>query len=216
MMVPIGRMKTACSRNRCARRSGRRYDRVRRHRWHLSRARLSRAAGCGKARAPVPGRPKCRQPVADGARARTDQAMHSRPHRRVHWPYKLARASMPFSDRPTKMRRTPCGSQSVAASGNVPPVNAFDSVMISGVIPACSHANIVPVRPKPVKISSKISRTLYLSASARRPSKYTHVVKFHSTGTLDQRLDDDPCHRVSALFQQFFERGCGAVVVRQV
>ena len=45
----------------------------------------------------------------------------------------------------------------VAASGSVPPVSAFDSVMMSGTTPAASQANIVPVRPKPVKISSKIS-----------------------------------------------------------
>ena len=45
----------------------------------------------------------------------------------------------------------------VAASGSVPPVNAFDRVMMSGTTPAASQANRVPVRPKPVKISSKIS-----------------------------------------------------------
>ena len=45
----------------------------------------------------------------------------------------------------------------VAASGSVPPVSAFPTVMMSGTTPACSQANIVPVRPKPVKISSKIS-----------------------------------------------------------
>ena len=56
----------------------------------------------------------------------------------------------------------------VAASGSVPPVSAFDSVMMSGTTPAASQANIVPVRPKPVKISSKISSNSYLSASARR------------------------------------------------
>ena len=45
----------------------------------------------------------------------------------------------------------------VAASGRVPPVSAFDSVMMSGVTSAASQANRLPVRPKPVKISSKIS-----------------------------------------------------------
>ena len=45
----------------------------------------------------------------------------------------------------------------VAASGSVPPVNAFDSVMMSGTTPACSQANSVPVRPKPTAISSKIN-----------------------------------------------------------
>ena len=53
----------------------------------------------------------------------------------------------------------------VAASGNVPPVNAFDSVMMSGVTPAFWQANIDPVRPKPVKISSKINSVSWRSAS---------------------------------------------------
>ena len=55
----------------------------------------------------------------------------------------------------------------VAASGSVPPVSAFDSVTMSGTTPALSQANIVPVRPKPVKISSKISSRPKRSASAR-------------------------------------------------
>jgi len=38
-------------------------------------------------------------------------------------------------------------------------VSAFDNVMMSGTIPAASQANMVPVRPKPVKISSRISNT---------------------------------------------------------
>ena len=36
-------------------------------------------------------------------------------------------------------------------------VKAFDTVMMSGFMPACSNANIVPVRPNPVNISSKTS-----------------------------------------------------------
>ena len=44
----------------------------------------------------------------------------------------------------------------VTASGKVPPVKAFESVMMSGKTPAASQANRLPVRPKPVKISSKI------------------------------------------------------------
>ncbi len=48
----------------------------------------------------------------------------------------------------------------VTASGSVPPVSAFDSVMMSGTTPAASQANMLPVRPKPVKISSKIKHEL--------------------------------------------------------
>ncbi len=44
----------------------------------------------------------------------------------------------------------------VAASGSVPPVSALPSVMMSGTTPALWNANSAPVRPKPVKISSKI------------------------------------------------------------
>ncbi len=47
----------------------------------------------------------------------------------------------------------------VAASGSVPPVSALDSVRMSGTTPASWNANIAPVRPKPVKISSKISKS---------------------------------------------------------
>ncbi|CPL00054.1 adenosylmethionine-8-amino-7-oxononanoate aminotransferase [Bordetella pertussis] len=60
-----------------------------------------------------------------------------------------------------------CALATVAASGSVPPVSALDRVTMSGRTPACSKANIVPVRPKPVKISSKINRMPYRSASSR-------------------------------------------------
>ena len=108
-------------------------------------------------------------------------------------------------------------SQQSRRAASVPPVSAFDSVMMSGVTPACSQANIVPVRPKPVKISSKISRTSYLSASARRRVQHIRVMKFHAAGTLDQRLDNN-CRRSfrRARVKQFVER-CGSfVVIRQV
>jgi hypothetical protein len=44
----------------------------------------------------------------------------------------------------------------VAASGSVPPVSALPRQTMSGTMLACSMANIVPVRAKPVKISSRM------------------------------------------------------------
>ena len=46
----------------------------------------------------------------------------------------------------------------IAAKGSVPPVKALPRQTMSGTMLACSIANIVPVRAKPVKISSRISR----------------------------------------------------------
>src|SRR5665213_3659783 len=56
----------------------------------------------------------------------------------------------------------------VAASASVPPVSALDNVTMSGTTPASSMANIRPVRPKPVKISSKISSSPWRSARSRK------------------------------------------------
>jgi hypothetical protein len=61
-----------------------------------------------------------------------------------------------------------CGRATAAESAMVPPVSALESVTISGTMPTASQANIVPVRPKPVKISSRISGRPCRSASARR------------------------------------------------
>ena len=59
----------------------------------------------------------------------------------------------------------------VAASAMVPPVSALDRHTMSGTTPACSQANIVPVRPKPVNTSSAISGSPWRrAASAIRAS----------------------------------------------
>jgi hypothetical protein len=47
----------------------------------------------------------------------------------------------------------------VAARVIMPPVSALPTHMMSGVTPAHSAANIGPVRPNPVAISSKINST---------------------------------------------------------
>ena len=56
----------------------------------------------------------------------------------------------------------------VAASGSVPPVSALESVMMSGTISASWQANIGPMRPNPVMISSRISRQSASSHAWRR------------------------------------------------
>ena len=60
-----------------------------------------------------------------------------------------------------------CRRATAADSAMVPPVSALDRVTMSGTIPAASQANIVPVRPNPVKISSRISSSPCRSASRR-------------------------------------------------
>ena len=47
----------------------------------------------------------------------------------------------------------------VAAKLRYPPVIALPRHMMSGSTPACSHANMRPVRPNPVAISSSTSST---------------------------------------------------------
>ena len=52
-----------------------------------------------------------------------------------------------------------------------PPPNPFPTVRMSGRTPSCSIANILPVRPNPVIISSQISRAPSSSASSRNSCK---------------------------------------------
>ena len=52
-------------------------------------------------------------------------------------------------------------------------VSPLDKHMKSGLMPACSQANKVPVRPKPTAISSAIKCTPYLSQASRSRFKYT-------------------------------------------
>ena len=56
---------------------------------------------------------------------------------------------------------------STAARLTYPPVSALPTHITSGTTPACSAANIVPVRPKPVAISSRTSSTPCSSQSVR-------------------------------------------------
>ena len=50
-------------------------------------------------------------------------------------------------------------SSAMADSGSVPSVSPLDRHRKSGVMPPCSQANKVPVRPKPTAISSAIRCT---------------------------------------------------------
>ena len=64
----------------------------------------------------------------------------------------------------------------VTPMGRNPPVSPLDRAIRSGLSPACSEANRVPVRPNPVITSSAISRLPWLctrSCTARRKSGRT-------------------------------------------
>ena len=56
----------------------------------------------------------------------------------------------------------------VAASGRNPPVMPLDRHTMSGVKPTCSRANMLPVRPKPVMTSSKMSTVPCFAVISRR------------------------------------------------
>ena len=51
---------------------------------------------------------------------------------------------------------------------------------MSGQTPACSQANMVPVRQKPVAISSTTSRTSCFTAQCRYPPQHRRIVKTSS------------------------------------
>ena len=60
-----------------------------------------------------------------------------------------------------------------AESGAYPPLKPLAASRMSGVTPNVSAANIRPVRPMPVMISSKIKRILLRSQISRRMGKYS-------------------------------------------
>ncbi len=104
----------------------------------------------------------------------------------------------------------------VAASAIVPPVSAFESVTISGTTPAASSANSVPVRPKPVKISSKISSSSIAVGERAQPAQDFGFVEQHAARALHQRLDDDAGECVGVALEMLFERGRARRVARQI
>jgi hypothetical protein len=57
-------------------------------------------------------------------------------------------------------------------------------------MPACSHANSVPVRPKPVMISSAMRSTSWRVHSSRARRRYSGG-RSACRGALHQRLDDE-------------------------
>ena len=63
------------------------------------------------------------------------------------------------------------GENSVAPTGTKPPESAFDTAIKSGSRPQCSHANMRPVRPKPVATSSTQNKVPYRRQSACAPSR---------------------------------------------
>ena len=75
----------------------------------------------------------------------------------------------PSAETPTATRSV----ASVAAKLMCPPVSALPRQRMSGATAACSQANIRPLRPKPVAISSKISSTSKRSHNARAWRRYS-------------------------------------------
>ena len=57
--------------------------------------------------------------------------------------------------------------------------------------PACSAAKSLPVRPKPVAISSKISSTSILVAQSPQAPQIVGMIEPHAARALDDRLNDD-------------------------
>ena len=72
---------------------------------------------------------------------------------------------------PPSMTSTTASLVSVAAKLIIPPVIALPTHIMSGTTSACSTANIVPVRPKPVAISSTIRSSPSRSQISRIPRR---------------------------------------------
>ena len=76
----------------------------------------------------------------------------------------------PCMRQPASPPDTTCATSlvhSIAARLKYPPVKALPTHMMSGLTPARSAANNVPVRPKPVAISSRTSRAPCSSHTSR-------------------------------------------------
>ena len=84
-----------------------------------------------------------------------------------------------------------------------PPVSAFDRHMMSGATAACSHANIRPVRPKPVSTSSAIISVPNRSQSVLTPARNSRGQTIIppapcSIGSTITAATDSPCSASSA------------------
>ncbi len=84
--------------------------------------------------------------------------------------------------------------------------------MISGAMPACSQANRVPVRPKPVAISSAISRTSKSIAQGPHPPQVFRGINAHAAGALHDRFENDRGQFRPVPFDQLRERGDVGVI----
>ena len=84
------------------------------------------------------------------------------------------------------------GVQSVAASGSEPPVSPLARQRMSGVMPACSQAKSVPVRPQPGHhLVGDEERRRGRLANAPHLGEHGGRVGQHAAGAEDQRLDDE-------------------------
>ena len=70
---------------------------------------------------------------------------------------------------------------------------------MSGAMPACSQANSLPVRPKPVAISSAISSTPCVSQSVAHLLQIVRRVEAHAARALHDGLEDHRRELVAVL-----------------
>ena len=104
----------------------------------------------------------------------------------------------------------------MAASPSVPPVSAFDSVMMSGVDArrfAGEHrAGAAEAGEDLVEDQQQV---VFVGQRAQA-LEHRRVVEFHAAGALHQRLDDDAGDAVGARGEKFVERGRALLAVRQI
>ena len=86
---------------------------------------------------------------------------------------------------------------------------------MSGRTPACSTANSVPVRPKPVATSSHDQEHVGAPARGGHRGELGRLVQVHAVGALHQRLEDDRGHPVPVLGEERLEGLDGPGVPRR-
>ena len=117
---------------------------------------------------------------------------------------------------PSEIASATASVASVAAKLTYPPVRALPRHIMSGSTPAYSQANIFPLRPNPVAISSSIKRIeanrAGLVANFAQPQKVFRVVEAHSPRALHDWLDYERGNFPRVFPQHFFELGKGRAV----
>ena len=90
----------------------------------------------------------------------------------------------------------------VAASGSVPPVSAFDSVMMSGTTPACLAGEQRAGAAEAGEDLVEDQQQLVAVGGRAQPAQHRGVVEPHAARALHQRLDDDAGDLVGVALEQ--------------